>query len=184
MRALVITILALVAGCRDEYCSAGGTGGRCNGPNSGTATVTGPAQYGAFKSVRAGAGSCLGLDGTCSVRPPISVTAEFVDFNTALGVLLTLPAREGSATYPVSRSSTDVVFDQAFFDADLNDPDIVLLMPLSGSVVVEHLTADGFRATLDMQMETPDHEVFSISAKVETAGCELFSYPGECHAYD
>jgi len=186
MRALLIATFTLAAACRrDEYCSPAGTGVRCNGPATGTATVSAPARYGTPRSVRAAGGTCLGQDGTCSARPPIIVSAAFVAGWDSLGILLTLPAREGPATYVVSSSSSDVVFDQASFDVDLNGSDFVPLTPLSGAIVVELLTTDAFRATFDMELETPDHQLISITGgRVENAGCETFAYPAECHPFD
>jgi len=188
-RFLVIATLALAAACgRDEYCTPAGSAARCAGPATGTATVTAPARYGMTTSVRASGGTCLGSDGTCSEPPPISVTASFVEsFNDqdSLGLLVRLPAREGPATYAVSPSSTDLTIDIAGVDAELKGWGFATLIPRSGNIVVEHLTTDAFRATFDMEWETPDHEVFSItSGRVENAGCVLFSYPESCQPYD
>ncbi len=142
MRAVVIASLMLVAACRrDEYCSPGGVATRCNEPTK-TVTVTAPTRFGAPRSVRSGCGPCLGPDGTCSVRPMISASASYgvVDGDT-LEVMLSLPAREGPASYAFSPSNP-------------------------------------------VQLETSDHEAFSIDSHCEIAGCELFSYPAECHPYD
>jgi hypothetical protein len=189
VRALVIATLALAAACgRDEYCMPAGFAARCAGPATGTATVTAPARYGATTSVHASGGTCLGPDGTCSVPPPINVMASFVEsFNdgNSLGLTVRLPAREGPATYAVSPSSTDLTIEIAGVDAALTGWGYVALLPRSGNIVVEHLTTAAFRATFDMEWETPDHEVFAItSGRVENAGCELVSYPASCQPYD
>src|SRR6266540_174150 len=175
----------LVAACRrDEYCSPGGVATRCNEPTK-TVTVTAPTRFGAPRSVRSGCGPCLGPDGTCSVRPMIRASAAYgvVDGDT-LEVMLSLPAREGPASYAFSPSNPDLEFVLSSVDPDLNGYDFVPLTPVSGTIVVEHLTPDAFTVNFDLQLETSDHEAFSIDSHCEIAGCELFSYPAECHPYD
>lgn len=189
MRGLVIATLVLAAACgRDEYCSPGAYAARCAGPATGTATVTAPARYGMTTSVRARGGTCIGPDGTCSVPPPILVTASFVEsYNggDSFGLTVRVPAREGPATYAVSPSSTDLTIDVAGVDAELKGWGFAALIPRSGNIVVEYLAADAFRATFDMEWETPDHEVFSITnGRIEYAGCEAVWYPEQCHPYD
>jgi hypothetical protein len=133
---------------------------------------------------------CLGPDGTCSVRPLIDVVASLGDIMDSLRVQVTLPVREGPATYPVSSSSSDVAIVQATFDLaasekGLTGSTIDTLTPLSGTVVVEHLTTDAFRATFDMRLETSDHQLFSVAeGRVESDGCEVYVIPAECHPFD
>jgi hypothetical protein len=114
-----------------------------------------------------------------------SFTESFTPDHDTLALGFRLPAREGPATYAVSPSGSDLMIEIAGVDVDMKGYGFAALVPLSGNIVVEHLTTDAFRATFDMEWETPDHEVFSItSGRVENAGCELFSYPESCHPYD
>ena len=70
--------------------------------------------------------------------------------------MISLPAREGAATYALSSSPTidDAAVQYGRFAYSADGIDMVPLIPLSGTVVVERSTTHAFLATFDLELES------------------------------
>jgi hypothetical protein len=153
----------------------------------GTANIAAPAGY-VPTNVSVFPQTCLAEDGSCSGRPGIGMSVTFNDNSgNSLGFRFTVPAREGAATYAVPAPTWDgAVFQQGTFRHSSDGSEIAPINALSGTVVVEHSTADAFRATFDLELESPDQRFhFSITGgHAETTGCRIVSYGPHCQVAD
>jgi hypothetical protein len=185
VRTLVIVTCTLLAACGREICFPGGQAEQC-ATELGTVNVAAPANY-EPRMVWAGSWTCLAEDGTCSRRPGFNISGSFSNSGGSFGAKITLPAREGAATYAVPWPNWEgAILEQGYFYYLSDGSEHISLIALSGTVVVEHSTTDAFRATFDVELESPDQRFhFSITGgRVEDAGCRIVPYEPYCQTAD
>ena len=168
----------LLSGCLPENCWPESRVALC-AAQSGTATVAVPAGFSTPMTSRVGGASCLGPDGTCSVRPSFFVVAIHdqtpspqpqVPNTYSVLVVATLPVIEGAGTFTLPSSGPNAVTVAGQVDLGQNGFYLLPLFPLAGTIAVDGSSRDGFHASFDLEVETPDHQVFSATGGTADIG--------------
>jgi hypothetical protein len=186
---LLAGIFAFPSACQREECYSESRMVSC--PSQvGTATLAVPAGFLTITTTSVGGASCLAIDGTCSIQPTLLVFAAHDQTPSdqprpdtyAVAIVATLPVFEGSATFVLPFSGPNSVLITGQVDLDMTGFHLLPLSPLSATIAVEGLSRSGFRASFDIQVETADHQVFSVTGgTAEISGCHVGISPAACY---
>ena len=124
-----------------------------------------PAQIGLYEGK-----NCLAPDGTCSIAPWFSMKGSTPPMpngqpwpdSHSLQVTVNMPLFEGSMTFTLPPSATTSDGCRVVAVLGVSATETEELTPISGTITAVS-AQDSLTATFDMQLETPDHQRFSLT---------------------
>jgi hypothetical protein len=176
----ILAAVVAVGACGRSICLPESKQVTCGAP-TGSAAIAGPPELELAQTAPVmTATGCLAADGTCSVAPSFTIEAPSAGLG-GLHIYVLLPPVAGPATYPLPPSGPDSVRLDAQLYVPQSVPPTASLDPLSGTIAVDRLDADGFRATFDMILELADHRRISVTGgSVTLEGCHAETVPARC----
>jgi hypothetical protein len=175
----ILAVIVSAPACGPSVCWPAAKQVACGAP-TGSAAIEGPAALELMDTAQVAATSCLATDGTCSVPPSFSIEAAS-RVPGGLHIYVLLPPIAGPASYTLPPSGPDSVRIDAQVYVSQAAPQTANLIPISGTIAIDRLDADGFRATFEMMLELADGRRVSVSGgNVALEGCHVETVPPYC----